>query len=68
MSCAFFKKIYVEELGPYYRCITQQRQMNNRLCQSLTMTELEQGFSQLPVPHRESGTHNSEKKFTFVVI
>lgn len=32
------------------------------------MTELEQGCSRLPVPHRELGTHNSEKKFTFVVI
>lgn len=63
-----FKKLTWRNWDPVTRCITQQRRLNNRLCQSLTMTELEQGFSQLPVPHREPGSHNSQKKFTFVVI
>lgn len=56
-----FKKLTWRNWDPVTHCITQQRQLNSRLCQSLTMTELEQGFSQLPVPHREL-VHTTQKR------
>lgn len=39
-----FKKLTWRNCEPVPPCITQQKRVNNRLCQSLTMTELEQGF------------------------
>lgn len=39
-----FRKLTWRNWDPVTGCITQPKWLNNRLCQSLTMTELEQGF------------------------
>lgn len=52
-----FKKLTWRNWDPVTRCITQQRRLNNCLCQTLTMTELEQGFS---VPCPPQGTWHAQ--------